>query len=254
MRKGWIIALSILGALLSGTALWAQGGNENKPSTYTYVAEWAVPRAQWGEMAKVNEADRATMDKLIADGTITSYGEFESFIHTDGEPTHGSWFTASSEGNILKVLEQEYAQPDLTAPVLAASKHWDVFLEDQIHNGRSGKFDGAYLSVAAWYVKPGDMRAFLDLLKSRFVPLLDKLLADGTLVSYTVETRNYHTDKPGRVNVATVALSAAAVDKSDQAFEAAFKDDKEIGPAIGMLTSFEDHRDALLRVTHMVNK
>jgi hypothetical protein len=41
-----------------------------------------VPRAQWGDMAKLNEGDRTMEEKLLNDGTITAYGEFENLIHT----------------------------------------------------------------------------------------------------------------------------------------------------------------------------
>lgn len=37
---------------------------------YTYVADWAIPRAQWGEMDKNNAAEQKILDKALAGGTI----------------------------------------------------------------------------------------------------------------------------------------------------------------------------------------
>jgi hypothetical protein len=256
MRKQfkWTISLAVLSALAMGTSLLAQEQDQGKPPVYTYVANWVVPRAQWGDMAKINEADRAGLEKFLADGTITGYGEFENFIHTEGEPTHGSWFTAASEGNILKELESDYAQPDLTAPVLAASKHYDLFLISHIHNARHGTFDNAYLSGSSWQVKPGRAREFSDLVKIRIVPFLDKLIADGTLVSYSLDSLYYDTQRPGEVTFVTIAANASAQDKLDRTFEAAFGKDPELDPAVASLTVAGERRDFLYHVTHMVNK
>ncbi|MGH9451400.1 MAG: hypothetical protein ACRD11_12820 [Terriglobia bacterium] len=147
MKKGRICALCLMisGAFVACTTLRAQSEPSQTP-TYSYVSVWTLPRAQWGEMAKYETADAAQMDKFLADGTITGYGEFENFIHTPGQPTHGEWFRATSEGNILKVLESFYSQP--SPPVLdAAFKHRDYFNENVAYGGRSGNLDGAYETV-----------------------------------------------------------------------------------------------------------
>jgi hypothetical protein len=250
-KIAWAICSLILGALAAAVPLRAQGDDQGKPPSYTYVSEWALPRAQWKGMAKVNEDDRSVNEKLLADGTITGYGEFENLIHVEGEPTHGSWFTATSEGNVLKALEAFYARPGLTSPVLGSGPHWDYFLVSRLYNGRSGVFDGAYLSGSEWDVEPGQGEAFHNMLKTRLVPVFEKLVADGVLVSYSVNSEDYHTQKPGRVSLVTITADASAVDKVDDALEAAFSKDPEIGPAFRSLTDSAGHRDFLLRVTHM---
>jgi len=93
---------------------------------YTCVAIWDVPRAQWGDMEKLDEQDKPVLDKLVADGTLIGYGAYTNIIQQEGEPTHGSWFTATSEDNLLKALEAIYAHPgSISVPVEGASKHWD---------------------------------------------------------------------------------------------------------------------------------
>src|SRR3954470_18257145 len=73
----------------------------SKPPMYTYVASWSVPRAQWADMDKIADQDRPVLDKLVADGALTGYGAYTNLIHQEGEPTHGTWFTATSEGKLL---------------------------------------------------------------------------------------------------------------------------------------------------------
>ena len=151
----------------------------------------------------------------------------------------------------MKALEAVYAQGTTMAPVLAASKHWDFILVSRAHNGRSGHYEGGYLSGSSWDVKPGEDRAFRDLMNSRLVPVFEKLVADGSVVSYSVDTEEYHTEKPGRVSLVYTTADASGLDKVDQALEAAFSKDNEIGPAVRSMTDGKEHRDFLLRVTHM---
>jgi len=248
--RGYVFLFTLI-VLAAGMPLRAQNTDEGKPPNYTYIAEWAVPRAQWPDMMKIDDQERPLMQKLVADGSITGYGTFENLIHHEGEATHGSWFTATSEGKLMKALEAVYAQGTTTAPVLAASKHWDFIVVSRAYNGRPGHYEGAYLSGSGWDVKPGEGRAFHDLMNSRLVPVFDKLVADGSVVSYSVSTEDYHTEKPGRVTLVYTAADASGLDKVDQALEAAFSKDNEIGPAIRSMTDGEGHRDFLLRVTHM---
>lgn len=256
MRKSgiWAISVLVVGLLAGSVPLKAQSESTSKAPMYIYVSHWVVPRAQWGDMAKLGQEHGTLEDKLLANGTITGYGHYVNLIHTEGQPTHGEWISATSEGNVLKALEDFYGAPDVTSPVLAASKHSDIFLMSRIYNSRPGTYDGAYLAGSAWKVKPGQMQNFDAIVKARVVPVLEKELAAGALVSYTVDTQDYHTEGPGVVEVVSIATNAKAVDKVDAAFEAAFSKDTEIGPALGALTVRDSHRDFLYRVTHMVIK
>src|SRR4051812_24914002 len=79
---------------------------KEKPPMYSYVANWAIPRAQWGEMDKATATDRALMDKNIASGTIVGYGNDSNLIHqADGE-THDDWWSGMSMAAVLNVLDQ----------------------------------------------------------------------------------------------------------------------------------------------------
>src|ERR1700730_9827951 len=82
----------------------AQTASE-KPAIYTYVAQWSVPRAMWPDYEKQQAAGNEAMKKLVADGTLVSYGDFAVLNHQEGAPTHGSWFSSTSMANLMKVLE-----------------------------------------------------------------------------------------------------------------------------------------------------
>jgi competence protein ComGC len=234
--------------------LLAQQNSAEKPASYTYVALWSTPRAQWADMEKNADTERPVLDKLVADGTLTGYGVFSTIIHQEGEPTHGSWFTASSEGNLLKALEAIYATPGLvTTPVQGASKHWDQILTSTLYNSKPGKSAG-YLNLSTWQVKPGQMRAYNEMMKTTLVPVLEKLLADGTITSYGTDVEDYHTGRIGVIDEYFTVPDAAALDKANKALEEAFNSNAALGNAYRSLFETEGHRDYLSKIKYMVSK
>jgi hypothetical protein len=254
-RAIWYAGFLSIFTFVPVLSLQAQAGDQGKPPLYTYISEWAVPRAQWGEMAKLDEQDKPLMDKLVADGTLTGYGAYTNLIHQDGEPTHGTWFSATSEGNLLKALEAVYAQPgSTTAPVQGASKHWDYMLVGRVYNQRPGKSEGGYLAGDQWDVKPGEMRAYNDLVKSALVPVFEKLLADGAVTSYGMDTEDFHTQKLGRVTFYFTTPDASAFDKASKAFDQVFDQSPALGSALQSMVDRQGHRDFLDRLRYMNNK
>ena len=252
-----IASLLVFCLAFSAAAATAQmaGQEKEKPPVYTYVAQWTVPRAQWADEAKVDDQDRAVLDKLVADGTLIGYGAYTNLIHQEGEPTHGTWFSAMSEGNLLKALEAIYAQPGLvTSPVQGASKHWDQILTGRIYNARSGKSSDGYLTWSTWMVKPGEMRAYSQLTKNMIVPMLEKLLAEGTITAYGELTEDYHQQKLGMVYDYVTVPDAASLDKFNKAFDDLFDKNPALGDAFRAVTERDGHRDYLTRLRFMVNK
>ena len=61
---------SLMCILVAAVPSLAQSTAQQKAPVYTYVAQWAVPRAQWPDMTKADELDRPVLDKLVADGTL----------------------------------------------------------------------------------------------------------------------------------------------------------------------------------------
>jgi hypothetical protein len=232
----------------------AQAAPAEKPTVYTYVAEWAVPRAMWGDFQKQEDGNAEAMKKAVADGTIVSYGNFAVVNHQEGEATHGSWFSATSMANLMKVLEGLRAAPSATSPAFAASKHWDYILSSTNHNGHSGTFTNGYLRVARWPGKAGASDPDEKILKATMISILEKLLADGAIHSYTIDRETIHSDDPGLMYVVFVANGAEGLDK----FNAAVADLQKNNPtglaAYQSLVDSHGHRDTLARVSTMTNK
>jgi hypothetical protein len=232
----------------------AQGPDGGKPAVYTYVGQWAVPREQWRDYAKVNADERDTLDKLVADGTLIGYGDFADLLHQEGQPTHGSWFTATSRAGLLKALEAMYKLPQVTFPVLASSKHWDFLMVSRMYGLKSGKFQGGYLGGGVFDVKPGQERVFSELMKKNFQPIFEKLLAEGTVTLYSVETEEFHSQTPGRVTFVYTTADAAGVDKVENALESTLMGDPVLASAFRAAVDWKGHHDFLARVGNMVNK
>lgn len=242
------------GFLLGTVPAKAQGMASEKPAVYTYVSEWAVPRAMWADYKKEDDADADAMKKAMADGLIVSYGSFAVLNHQEGQPTHGSWFTANSIANLMKVLEGLRNSPGAVAPVYAASKHWDYILRSTEHNGHAGTFTNGYLRVARWPAKAGGDDPDGKIQRATMVSVLEKLLAEGALHSYTIDEEVVHSEDPGTSYVVFVANGAEGLDKFDAAIGEMRKSNPVGLAAYATLIDSHGHRDTLARVSIMNNK
>ncbi len=196
MRTQFVVLSVLALVLFSGDPAWAQASGADKPPMYTYVSTWAVPRAMWGDYLKNQAADDQVLSKAVADGTLVGSGSYSVLNHQEGQATHGSWFSARSMANVIKVLEGVRSAPDATAPVLAASKHWDYILASRDYNAHSGTFKNGYLRVGSWRYKAGALDPDGKIMKATMVAALEKLLADGALHSYQIDLERVHSSDP----------------------------------------------------------
>jgi hypothetical protein len=240
--------------LVGGNLAHAQSGNMGKPVLYTYVSEWAVPRAMWGDYLKQEAAGDADMNKLVADGTLIAWGRYSILNHQDGQPTHGSWFSANSMANIIKALEPLRSTPDSTSPVLAASKHWDLVLRSSDYNAHSGMFKNGYLRVGFWNPKAGSTDQDGKIMRSTMVAVLEKLLADGALHGYQIDTEAVHSSDPGQINIAIIANGADGIDKFDKALQEWETNNPATYASLSSLLDPRGHRDILAHVDAMNHK
>jgi hypothetical protein len=261
MRIRSIGALALLCALIvsisadRATAQSPTAQSKEKAPQYTYVSEWTVPRAMWGDYLKGEAADNELMKKGMSDGIITSFGSFAVLTHQEGAPTHGTWFSASSVSNLLKFLETLRNAPDATAAPLAAAKHWDFIVESKDYAGHPGTFTNGYLRVGRW-VPRADSGDLDGTLRATMVPVLDKLVADGALHTYTIDRENIHTaNNPiGTIYLVIVANGPEGIDK----FDAAIDEAQKVNPAAwnGLRAALDEkgHSDSLAKVSLMVQK
>jgi hypothetical protein len=124
LSRVFAVVCALVIVVLAVAPAMAQSEMKEKPPMYTYVGDWAIPRAQWGEMEKANAADQPTYEKAFSGGTIVGYGNDVTIVHQGDGQTHDEWWSAMSMAGLLNVLEQFYKSGSSTTPVLAtATKH-----------------------------------------------------------------------------------------------------------------------------------
>lgn len=217
-----------------------------KPEMLTYVGSWQVPRASWGEAQKAAAQVNPILAKALADGTLAGYGSSKNLVHQPDAMTHESWWSAMSMAGVVKSLDQLLASIDTSGPVLpSATAHWDNIYVSRYYNWKSGSFKG-YLKVSQYKFKESAPDDALDTLAAHLiVPLLEKQLADGTIVAYQIGTMAIHTAAPGTFFVVYVSPTPEGLDTVQHAI----RDDAKGHPlgfeALDAMTDDSGHRDEL---------
>lgn len=255
MLNRFCMALALVSALAAGMLLTPKAAvaQDQGQTYYTYVSEWAVPRAQWAAFEKQDESSVANMKKNVADGLLVAWGNETTRVHTSDGFTHAEWFTATSRENLLKVLEEQWTGAT-NASYVAATKHADLFLHTIAHGGKAGASGTGYLRVASYQAKPGAEDALQDLLMGKVKAFLDSEAAKGNVTLYNIDVEDIHSDAPGGYDLAMLFPDGAAMDRFYADFDAIGKSDPTVGVAFGSLTVSKDHRDDLGRVTAYQNK
>jgi hypothetical protein len=238
-----------ISAVWTGPAAAQMAEVKEKAPLYTYVAEWNIPRAQWAEMAKGNAASQKVMDQAVADGTIVGYGSDRTVVHQSDGITHDNWWSAMSMAGVLNVLDRVEKAGDSGTSVLAsATDHSDGIYVSHYYNWHPGSWKGGYTFYASYTLRPDapdDAVAMLS--KSMFVPVLEKLLVDGTIEEYEIDTQALHTEAPGTFLIVYLAPNAEGIDKVNAAIREAVKSKPLDGPAFESMVTDPAHRDSLVR-------
>ena len=170
-----------------------------------------------------------------------------NLVHQPDGATHDDWWSAMSMAGLLNVLDQFYKNGSSTSTVLdSATKHWDDIFVSRYYNWHAGTWKGAYTHGSSYKLKadaPDDAVAMLS--KNLIVPLLEKMLADGTIHEYEIDTEAIHTEAPGSFWVFYIAANADGLDKVNAALRERMKSNPLGGPAFGSMTDSSAHRDYL---------
>lgn len=250
-RKSCSVFVGLCALALSGMyALPASAQNsevKEKPPMYTYVSNWQVPRAHWADMEKSVDAEKPILDKALADGTIVGYGSDKNLVHRPDGYTQDDWWSSTSMAGLLNVLDQMYSSGNTDTPVLeTATKHEDEVLVSRYYNWHSGSYKNAPVQVAMYQLRADASDDSVDLLsKNLVVPLMEKLLADGSIVEYEIDLQAVHTDAPGRFAIVWVSADNDGVDKVNAALREAIKAQPLGSPAFLSVIDFSKHRDEL---------
>lgn len=220
-----------------------------KPPMYSYVANWQVPRDKWPDLEKTTASMSGVLEKAAADGTLVGYGYDESQVHVSDGATHDNWWSATSMAGLLKVLDRVRVNATSTSSVMSiATKHWDDIYVSRYYNWKSGPYKNAYGHISTYKLKkdaPDD--ALEQLSQHLIVPIMEKLLADGSIIEYEVDTEAIHSEDPGMFALVYVSPTADGLDKVQAAVRNSVKDHPLSGQAFGSLTEDSGHRDYLVK-------
>ena len=222
---------------------------KEKPPMYTYVSNWTLPRAQWSEMEKSFAADDKILEKAMSSATIVGYGHDLNLVHRQDGETHDDWWSATSMAGILNVLDQFYKSGTTTTPVLSsATKHWDDIYVSRYYSWHSGPIKDAYTYVAVYQLKPhAPDDAVETISKGLVVPLLEKLLADGTILEYEIDTQAVHTENPGLFAIVYITGAGEGIDKVNAGIRQTLKTSPLYVSAFSSMVENSAHRDELVR-------
>lgn len=251
-RNSWRLFAGL--CMLATAAIWAAPASaqmapvKEKQPMYSYVANWTIPRAQWGAMDKLAAEDAKTFDKAIAEGTIVGYGYDTDLVHEADGGTQDNWWSATSLAGLFNMLDQLGKVGSPASPVLTtATKHWDEVYVSRYYNWKPGSWKDAYTYVASYELKRDAPPDALDTLsKNLIAPVMEQLLADGTIYEYEIDTPAIHTSAPGTFLIIYLTPNAEGLDKVDAAIEQALKSHPLGGPAFDSVVDFPAHRDEVL--------
>jgi hypothetical protein len=242
-----VLAMAAIWAVPAGAQMMSEV--KEKPPMYSYVADWVIPRAQWGAMQKANMDDTKLLEKAVADGTIVAYGFDETLVHTADGATHDDWWSSMSLAGVFNMLDQFYTSGTATSPVLASStKHWDSVYVARYYNWHSGTVKNGYGMASFYKLKPHAADDALSTLSKSLVgPLLEKMLADGTISEWEIDTQAIQTEAAGTFVIYYIANSAEAMDKVNAAIQEDLKANPLGGPAFVSAVELSSARDEVTR-------
>ena len=250
MTRQLLISIIVLVVLvLTPLASTAQ---QQEPTIYSFISHFDVPRPQWAEMTtNVEQNVRPVMERMLADGTIESWGNDVRIIHEENGTTHGVWWAATSIAGLARVREELVKLPP--SPALN-NPHHDHLLESIIHRGKTAGPTSGYMFVETIKIQPGSSRTWRQLWEKYFKPTYDELLDDGTILSYEVSRQYVHTEDPRWRYIWTVTPSAEAQDKVDAAYNAILERGGAARAALNSVSIRSEHRDVFARVLNYAHK
>jgi hypothetical protein len=105
----------------------------------------------------------------------------------------------------------------------------------QFYNRKAGSWKGAYEYTSTYELKPDAPDDSLPRLSSLLVPLLERLLADDTIVEYEIDRKSVR-NTASRSRLVFLTPSAAHLDKLNGAVDAAIDENPLIGLALASMT------------------
>ena len=135
-------------------------------------------------------------------------------MHSAEGFTHDNWWQANSIAGLMKVLEASQKGGGSSPPLLVSStRHWDQIYISRFYNWKAGSWKNAYGYAGTYKLKPDapDADDAVRTLSSFYVPVFEKMLADGTIVEYEIDREMMYTaDSAAGTLLATILAGALA--------------------------------------------
>ena len=247
-------------AILVFTAPVALPQAEQAQPVYTYVSEFQVPRASWAQFAE--DAEKTTIpifERMMSDGAILAWGNFETLVHTPDGYTHGSWWSSTNLASITRVLD-ELRKGGPRPGQIAATKHEDYLMRSVYFHAASVSGAGTgYLRVNCSLTQSGKSDDFVATLKKYLVPTFEDQFKKGNAVYYGMDEQ-YVLNGPGSLRCTVADFpNAEAMNKWADAIAATMAKmtpGERKGWQDGLANSvvFDSRRDILARITRSAHK
>ena len=250
----WRVVVGVAGLAMLGMTATLAGAQtdavpeaaipKEKPSLYRYESSWAFLPAHWGDVDKDNATgNQKVLAPALPGGTLVVYGDGENLVNPGEGFTHDNWWQATSWAGVTKV-------PEALHKGGGSTKHWSPLYVSRFYNWKAGSWKGAYEYRRAYKLKPdADALNGIPALSSFYVPLLEELLADGTIVEYEIDRPLVNSNESaGEFDFVFVAPNGEARDKFKETHNTALYKNALLAPAKAAILFDETPHDDWVRV------
>jgi hypothetical protein len=207
--------------------------------------------------------DGPMYDELLASGAINSWGIAIPINHSlDDTWNYLLWANFDNWAGIGKIQagfeklfasrtpEQMMEGQKAYADATVAGSHHDWIVRHEIHRvNEEPATPPRYFDVGYWTVKPGKDGDFIELYKESVGPIMDKLLAAGTIQGYGVFSHASHGDKGFSHLAWTSIADLAAMDTIDEEFAKGFTEEQMA--KFAEIVEWDTHKDQILLIVHL---
>jgi hypothetical protein len=127
--------------------------------------------------------------------------------------------------------------------------HHDWIIRHHVRKYGDGGVTPRYMSLSYWKAHPGMDQKMTEMYKKSVSPIMDAMVADGTVQAYGIATQELHTDSEWtHVSWASIA-DLDAMDTMSQALMSGLTE--EDMAAFAPLHDWEAHHDQVLLIVHV---
>jgi hypothetical protein len=254
-RVAWILGVVVLLAALPVAA------QEDERGPITWLAFTKVKPGKTEDAVKLTIEQNTVMDKLMADGTVLSWGLATPINHTPGDTwNHVQWVTLADwnavdawVGAVMASMTQmedadRQAHMERAKEIYVEGAHFDEIVRHAVFKAGD---PGAtrYFYAAEFGAKKGQEEGTVKFFKDAVVPVLDALVADGSMTSYGIYSPELHLDVDWAFRFWYGLPNLGAIDTMSKAFQSLGSTPGFAAWAESVLEG-EGHYDKVLLILH----